>query len=376
MCEAVTRDSKLWWTIDGGYCLHYPFAYQTLGLDTTAVTDKCAFSLKCALSDSLDQDCQCKNTAACREVVKYWCNNSYTNYPGKGPLISPYVSMQYLRDRDWTKKKPDSLAYKGRVKCMGYQFITNKAWLYEYSDRFSFYDYRLSEYRLCNMREGIYGDRNYSGPHYDITCWNSSKTFNNHSYQVSFLCSTRCISKYRVRDGILDCYWYEESFIINNSCPKIQHHRFQCSSSELTCLLIGDLGNRGSSCSNGRDEFDYESGIILSEKNICEERTDPECAYFRNYIRISSNDDTNKTVIANNSILDDYSTTAMPFRSYCNSFFNTKSGIDESPQFCKEWVCSIDQYQCLSGQCISQTWVCDGKLTLFVHSFFFSSLYR
>ena len=108
------------------------------------------------------------------------------------------------------------------------------------------------------------------------------------------------------------------------------------------------------------------------------QRTDPGCIYLRNYIQISSYNNTNKTTIADNSILDDHSTTTIPFRSYCNSFFDTKSGIDESPQFCEKWICSSDEYQCLSGQCIPQSWVCDGKFTLLVVSllylFFFLSL--
>ena len=64
-----------------GYCLPYSLAYQTLGLDTTADTDKCTFSLKCALSDGLDQDCQCKNATACRKLVNNSCADSYLFYP-------------------------------------------------------------------------------------------------------------------------------------------------------------------------------------------------------------------------------------------------------------------------------------------------------
>jgi hypothetical protein len=374
MCEAVTRYSKSWWTIIGGYCLPYSIAYQTLGLDTTAVDDICAFSLKCALSDSLDEDCTCKNPSACRKAVNDSCKGSYLIYPRPDPLLSPYVYMSYARERDWTNKKPDSVLYKGQVKCMGYQLITNDTQLWPVTETFRLYRYRVSEYRICNMTEATGGIRNKSGPHYDINCWNNSKTFNNRSYQVSFRCTTRCISKYRVRDGTDDCYYSDEAFAINNSCPQIQRHRLQCSSSELTCLLIGELGTWGSACSNKRDEFDGESDKIILASIVCIQRTDPECAYLRNYIQMSSDNNTNKATVANNSIVNDHSTTAIPFQSYCNSLLNTKSGIDESPQFCKQWVCFSDEYQCLSGQCISQSWVCDGKftlLTIFSRTFIF-----
>ncbi len=185
------------------------------------------------------------------------------------------------------------------------------------------------------------------------------QTHNNRSYQVSFRCNTRCISKYRVRDGVRDCYPNEEVSYVNNSCPQIQRHRLQCSSSELSCLLASNLGNWGSACSNNRDEFDQESGTVFFNNLKCERRDDVGCVYSRNYIRISSFNNTNKTIIATNSILDDLST-IIPFRSYCNSFFDTIAGTDELPDFCKQWACLSDQYQCVSGQCISQSWVCDG----------------
>jgi hypothetical protein len=363
MCEAATRATKSWWTIDGGYCLPYSLAYQTLKLDTTNITNTCAFFLKCALSGSLDQSCECKNAAACRKAINDSCEKSYLNYPESDSLIFPYFYMQYARKHDWTNKKPDMLLYDGRVKCIGYQMITNGGRRYALDDVFRFYSYRISETRLCNMQEGIVGNRSYSGLHYDINCWNNSNTFNNRSYQVSFRCKTRCVSKYRVRDGVRDCFPNEELSNVNNSCPEIQRHRLQCSLSEPTCLLAAVLGNWGSTCSNNRDEFDLESGTVFFNNLKCERRADVGCVYFRNYIGISSSNSTNQTTMPNSSILDDHST-IIPFRSYCNSFFDTTAGIDELPDFCEQWVCLSDQYQCLSGQCISQSWVCDGKLTV------------
>jgi hypothetical protein len=361
MCEAITRGSQSWWTIDGGYCLPYRLAYQTLDLDTTANTSKCAFSVKCALSGSLDQDCQCKTAAACGDLVNKSCTDPFLSYPNSGSLLSPYVDMMYIRERDWKKKIPDKLWYQGRVKCIGYQSITNDTRVWAIDKAFEFYRYRSSEDRLCNIQNGTQAYRNYSGPHYDINCWNGSKTFNNRSYQVSFRCQTRCISNYRVRDGISDCHHSEESMTINNSCPQLQRHRLQCLPFELTCLLAAELGNWGRSCSNERDEIDQESGAVIRKNIICRQRADPGCVYLRNYIRLSSYNETNNV---NNPIFDDQSTTAIPFRSFCNSFFDISSGIDESPEFCKNWTCSIDEYQCLSGQCISQIWICDGKFTL------------
>ncbi len=181
---------------------------------------------------------------------------------------------------------------------------------------------------------------------------------------MSFNCETRCISNYRVRNGDRDCYQNEEAYNISNSCPQIQRHRLQCSSSELTCLLAGTLGNWNSDCFNGRDELDYETNTVFVYDLACQYRFDSGCIFIRNYIRNSSHIDTNKTTNVINTIIDDRSKRVIPFRYYCNSFFDTPSAIDELSEFCKNWTCLADQYQCLSGQCIQLNWVCDGKFTV------------
>jgi hypothetical protein len=297
MCEAVTRESTSWWTINDGYCLPYPLAYRTLNLDSTVVNDNCTFSLKCALSNGLDQDCECESATACRSVVNNSCTNKQLFYPKSGSIITPYVGMVYGHNRDWTNKRPDWIQLNGQVKCIGYQLITNGSGLYKIDESFQFYRYLASENILCNMQDGNKNTRNYTGPHYDANCWNDSKTFNNRSYQVSFLCKTKCISKYRVRDGIRDCFENEEAQTINNSCPQIQHHRLQCSSSQPTCFLVGVLGDWLPSCSNGRDEFDDESGTISLTSIVCAKNTDLGCVYLRKYIRSSSENNTAKLLL-------------------------------------------------------------------------------
>ena len=364
MCEAITREAKSWWSIDNGYCLPYQLAYQTLGIDSTAISNRCTFSIKCALSYSLDQNCACKSPAECRSMVIESCGNGNLIYPWPNPLLAPYVYMVYLSDRDWTNKKPDRIGYYGQVKCMGYQLITNGGQWGTLDENFEFYRYSTFEYRLCHMMKDIEVIRNYTGPHYDANCWSGFKTFNNHSYQVSSLCETRCISKYRVRDGVDDCFNGEESTPINNSCSRIQQHRFQCSPSEPTCLLVGAVGDWGNQCSNRRDEFDDQTGTIFYQDMVCEKNTDSGCAYLREYIQTSSKNNMTKVPVVNSFVSNDHSISVLPFRSHCNSFFDTKTTFDESRDLCEHWVCLSNEYQCLSGQCIPESWVCDGKYIL------------
>jgi hypothetical protein len=129
MCELATRNSLSWRTIDGGYCLPYRLAYQTLKLDTTAKKDPCAFFVKCALSDSLDQDCTFKNKVAYRSAVNISCSSSsYVVYSGLGPIRSSDFHMIYATDPDWTNKKPDFVPVKGQIKCVGYHVVSNGTW--------------------------------------------------------------------------------------------------------------------------------------------------------------------------------------------------------------------------------------------------------
>jgi hypothetical protein len=50
-----------------------------------------------------------------------------------------------------------------------------------------------------------------------------------------------------------------------------------------------------------------------------------------------------------------------PHMYYCDTFWDTTSKIDEASVNCRQWICSPNQYQCLTGQCIPISWLCDGK---------------
>ena len=84
---------------------HIALAYQTLRLDTMPTEDTCSMSIKCALGDSLNQDCKCKNTTQCRQLTIGSCLSGYSIYPRSGPIISPYAYMVYILNGDWIEKK-------------------------------------------------------------------------------------------------------------------------------------------------------------------------------------------------------------------------------------------------------------------------------
>jgi hypothetical protein len=151
MCDAVIRDSKPWWTIDGGYCLPFSLPYQILQLDTTNKTNSCTFALKCALSNGLDQSCNCRNPTECGRLVTGFCPDSHRFYPTSGPFLFPHGILLYARDRDWTNKKPDGIELSGRIKCIGYQFVVNGSFRYRLWEGYSYYAYEGTEHHICNM---------------------------------------------------------------------------------------------------------------------------------------------------------------------------------------------------------------------------------
>ncbi|CAF4784866.1 unnamed protein product, partial [Rotaria magnacalcarata] len=48
------------------------------------------------------------------------------------------------------------------------------------------------------------------------------------------------------------------------------------------------------------------------------------------------------------------------FRSYCDTFWNFRSKVDENRIECEQWwKCGEDQWQCRTGQCIDHQWLND-----------------
>jgi hypothetical protein len=98
-----------------------------------------------------------------------------------------------------------------------------------------------------------------------------------------------------------------------------------------------------------------KGGIKLSNL-ICDTQSKDDCGRIRQYIEASWNLDTN------NGSNQQFELSKIPFRSFCDSFWNWDSKEDEDIQMChKWWKCPENQWQCRSGQCIEFVWVLDGE---------------
>ncbi len=96
-------------------------------------------------------------------------------------------------------------------------------------------------------------------------------------------------------------------------------------------------------------------GIKLS-KLMCNGQSKDDYGRIRQYIEASWNLDTN------NSSNQQPQSSKIPFRSFCDTFWNLGSKEDENIEMChKWWKCLENQWQCRSGQCIQIEWVLDGE---------------
>jgi hypothetical protein len=95
---------------------------------------------------------------------------------------------------------------------------------------------------------------------------------------------------------------------------------------------------------------------LLSNIN-CNSQSKTDCHFLRRYIEASWNFDIN-----NDSSLEYSSAEKIPFRAYCDTFWDLSSKEDENIDKCRSsWICRQEQWRCNTGQCISSAWVLDGE---------------
>ncbi|CAF1615086.1 unnamed protein product, partial [Didymodactylos carnosus] len=158
-----------------------------------------------------------------------------------------------------------------------------------------------------------------------------------------------------IRDGVKNCVSEDDEStdeLALTTCSNIRRHRFRCSIEEPACLSVTSLGNHRDNCRNSFDELWMGTNMKLSNMN-CNSESTLECGILRQYIEASwISIDKNQSSVQ----------FKLPFRAYCDTFWNLPSHEDENSTECqKSWVCLEEQWQCHTGQCIDKNWVLDGE---------------
>ncbi|CAF3295748.1 unnamed protein product [Rotaria sp. Silwood2] len=79
--------------------------------------------------------------------------------------------------------------------------------------------------------------------------------------------SSKCISKYRLLDGIQDCLANDDE-TYGNSCSLGHHYRFQCSDDWPKCLSPLLIHDDYEDCPVGEEEIQFPWRIAQSRTNI------------------------------------------------------------------------------------------------------------
>lgn len=367
MCETYYHPSQKLWTMPNGHCwfgaLKYNDSFWNMKNSNLSRPDKCRYLIRCALSGGLEASCPCDGTN-CIVVMKEVClSNVLYQYPYY-PIIRPWLHHFYTWNRTWTDPTPDKFLAQGSIKCRGYRLVS-------YPDRIVWASYnrdvvyrRQFDYYFCHSISSFLSKETESNAQYSINCWNDTRTFNDRPYAFLDVCtdSHECISQYRIRDGAADCAdRYDEDvhgIRQTDHCFNLRKHRFQCSLEQTTCLPVSKLAQTSSHCDSKKDIF-IKGSVQYLGRTACEKNDHSGCLFLRYYIGNSSiHNSTMDIDISKNNL---QGVPIMPHHVHCDSTWDEQLHVDENRDFCQQWVCGKEEYQCQSGQCIQLSWVCDGE---------------
>ncbi|CAF0816639.1 unnamed protein product [Adineta ricciae] len=343
MCEIHPKMSM--WTMPNGKC------YGGSDYIEDPKLDQCAYFTRCSFLSGTLANCQCgSGHDYCYSAANNSCLDAHIRYPD-GSIVGPFLIFIYEKTRDWTVSRPDLMQINATIKCRGY--MVHYETTQKYAKDFNF---RQFEDEACQKGKKLVIS---SKSGYDINCYRNSRTFNHQSYNFVDVCqqSRECISTYRIQDGFANCLDGNDEKQTKgtfNTCSGLQHHRFRCSTNQSTCLSPLSLGNLDVDCDNRFDESWFGTDITLA-KLSCKYNSKDDCLFIRQYIERSWSFD-------KDSVQNMNATKTIPFRAYCDSFWDFSSRKDEDTELCRAWwKCLENQWQCRTGQCINLKWVLDGE---------------
>ena len=350
ICE--THLTKRRWTMANGRCFDVDEdggrRYEESSRVNRSRDEECSYLLQCSLTKGGEKGCPCGRERKCVDQMKEVCPFPLIVHPSRS-IVAPFFFFLFNYTNDWRNKLPSFVLIGGTVRCE-YSLIT-------LFDTIILYDPRSEIRQVLNdlfcqpSRNVSWSSEDYQSRRRD-RCHRGNESIDR--------CSgwNPCLSSTRIGDLSQDCLnprdeGIQTELTIEKSCARVRRHRFHCSAEQPKCFSVMRLGGSTLGCRNRYHERWFGSGRRLSSMNCDQEKKD-ECSLLRQYIEHSWT----STLINNNSQMSPKR--RIPFRSYCQTFWDLETREDENIDECYQWwVCPKDQQRCGTGQCIEESWIYD-----------------
>ena len=328
------------WTMPNGRCFVNE-EYEESRVVHENDEQLCEYLLRCALSQGVAEHCACDARLECVDAFRRRCPLALIRYP-RGALLAPFAFLIFEVQGDFIPFRPSFVLINGTVRCRGLLFNVSRT----ISFPRNFDARQIIDDLFCAPTRNISSPENTDT---DRQCHRASESTDR--------CDewNPCMSTSRVRDGWNNCLNQRDeldqtTMEIERSCARVRRHRFRCSAEQPTCLSVTTLANNRDDCLNRFDEVWFGNGRKLSEIHCNVQSTD-ECSLLRQYIEQSWTSRNKDEMRVERHI---------PFRFYCDTFWNLATREDENLDECRRWwSCPDGQWRCHTGQCIERQWTLD-----------------
>ena len=342
MCERQLH--SLSWTMPNGRC-HEGTPYEAPLLPNRTGEEYCAYLLRCVLSEGGEKNCPCPTGPVCNDEIHQHCLNQWILYR-KTSWITSFIYILYAFTATVEGYSREfAYAVDGTIRCQkSIILITNISMIPALEN-----PGRVIHDNLCR--------KIFPVPYLETSVMTHDCHYQHESTNV---CDewNPCMSITRLRDGFSNCLNHrdesedDDNSDVHKSCSRVHRHRFRCSRQQSTCLSVMALRNGKFDCKNNFDEIWFGNGRPLSRIH-CNDRQKDQCSLLRRYIEQSWHNTTEHEQSS-------FTNPVIPFRSYCDTFWDLDPPEDENRTGCQQWwECAQDQRHCRTKQCFDQIWKTD-----------------
>ena len=342
ICETCVNERR--WTMSNGRCIDVANeSYEESSAANRSEMEQCSYLLKCSLSRGGEKGCPCGRYLECIDQLKNVCSSSLIRYPNRS-IIAPFLFFLFNDTKNWENKQPGALLINGTVRC-GDSLVTVFEKIIPFTTDFN--RNQVAEDHFCQP----FGNQSS----FELVHSRRPRCHRVNEWTARCEEWDPCLFINRFNDGQLNCLNDRDeceltSMEIEKCRAQFRRHRFRCSSEQVTCLGVFKLGSYDLDCENGFNLFLFGDGLPIPSMK-CNQQMKRDCSLLRQYIDQSWRD---------MNISEIRSERRIPFRRYCDTFWDLQSKEDENLLQCRQsWICPSDKLRCSTGQCIEERWFHD-----------------